>query len=285
MNPNLDPTDNSAIQQLIDLGTTLGDAKLVQGDYVVIPKDYKIESLERFKTNPDLKKGRINVVAANSFTQYFSSHFEEGRSTIYATIDQGASKFKVFCVIDDHYAVPGIYSAGWRQHIVIYTPTRSKEFADWTEKDGVKMSQEDFADFIEDHIDDFNSVDGKFPTGGEMATMATNFQMTSEKVFKRKIDNTTCGAQLEFVDKADGATAAMIDTHKRFCVAIPVFDDDTVSYRIEARLRFRAESGKVVFWFDLVRKDLAFKYAALAKLAKIEEVTNVTPMMVSDLVV
>lgn len=285
MNPNLDPTDNSSIQQLIDLGTTLGDAKLVQGDYVVVPKDYKIQSLEGFKTNPDLKKGRITVVAANSFTQYFASHFEAGRSTIYATIDQGASKFKVVGVLDDHYAVPGIYSAGWRQHMVVYTPTRSKEFADWTEKDGVKMSQEDFADFIEDHIDDFNSGDGKFPTGGAMMTMATNFQMTSEKVFKRKIDNTTGGAQLEYVDKADGATAAMVDMHKRFSIGIPVFDDDTQKYRIEARLRFRSESGKVVFWYDLVRKDLAFKDAALSKLAKIEEVTEVTPMMASDSVV
>ncbi len=282
MNHNLDPTDNHSIQQLIDLGTTLGDAKIVHGDYVVIPNGYKLQSLEFLKPNPDLKKGLVTVVAADSFIQYFTSHFEEGRSIIYAHIGRDTSAFKVTGVLDDHYAVPGHYSAGWRQHTVVYTPSWSKEYKDWNGKDGVKMYQEDFADFIEDHIDDFNGGDAKFPNGGDMMTMATNFQMTSEKVFKRKIDNTTGGAQLEFVDKADGATAAMIDMHKRFSIAIPIFDDDTSAYRIEARLRFRAESGKVVFWFDLVRPDLAFKDAATVKLAKIAAETNVTPLMTTN---
>lgn len=45
-----------------------------------------------------------------------------------------------------------------------------------------------------------------------------------------------------------------------FLIGIPVFNNGPF-YRIAARLRYRKNGGKIVFWYDLWRTDRTFDHA------------------------
>ena len=46
------------------------------------------------------------------------------------------------------------------------------------------------------------------------------------------------------------------------------------SYPIEARLKYRESSGKLAFWYELIRQDRVFKTAVMAELDRIKEATG-----------
>ena len=56
--------------------------------------------------------------------------------------------------------------------------------------------------------------------------------------------------------------------------SIPVFQGSTAAYPIEARLKYRQQSDKLVFWFELIRPDRVFKQAVTDEIEKIHEATG-----------
>ena len=61
---------------------------------------------------------------------------------------------------------------------------------------------------------------------------------------------------------------------ERFTLGIPVFEGSTSAYPIEARLKYREASGKLNFWYELIRPDRVFKTAVMDELNKIKEATG-----------
>ena len=55
---------------------------------------------------------------------------------------------------------------------------------------------------------------------------------------------------------------------------IPVFQGSTAAYPIEARLKYRQQSDKLVFWFELIRPDRVFKQAVTDDIERIHEATG-----------
>ena len=108
-----------------------------------------------------------------------------------------------------------------------------------------------------------------------MLQMALNFEITSEKRFKRMIDLGTGGVALEFVDKADDATSQKINMFRRFKIGIPIFQNDDYGYAIEARLKFRQNGDSLTFCYELIRKDRVFKEAITTQLSAIQSETSV----------
>ena len=61
---------------------------------------------------------------------------------------------------------------------------------------------------------------------------------------------------------------------ERFTIGIPVFEGSANAYPIEARLKYRESSGKLSFWYELIRQDRVFKTAVMAELDRIKEATG-----------
>lgn len=60
------------------------------------------------------------------------------------------------------------------------------------------------------------------------------------------------GVRLNYVADSDTGTVSQLEVFNRFAIGIPVYWGCD-RYQLEAKLRYRAKDGKVLFWFELVR--------------------------------
>lgn len=228
-----------------------GGAPLVR-----MPKGTALQSLEQYLPKPLTKKAKVVLKQADSLVRYLAKHKIEGATTLYAEVDYDQSKCCIKAVINDH----NDDTPGWRNHTAEFSPTLTHEWLTWIGKNGKTMTQADFAAFIEDNLGDIATIEG-MPTAAEMLEMALNFELTSDKKFKRKVDLQAGGVHLEFVDQADEASSAKIKYFQRFTLGIPVLLGSASAYPIEARLKFRHGQGGLVFWYELVRADRVYRQA------------------------
>ena len=265
---------NTENQTLIDAGCAMSSHETLVGSdipFCVVPDRYKVVDLEHLLTVPTRKRAAVQAHDANSFCRYFELHSNFTKSQIYADVDQVGERFNVIAVLDDH----GIDTAGWREHTCTLARKTSVEWKRWTSKHKSPMSQAEFATFIEDNLADVISAEG-MPSGSEMLQMALAFERTADKRLKSKINLQSGGVRLEFVDDDNADTRTAMQVFSRFTIGIPIFDGSSVAYQIEARLKYRDNSGKLSFWFELIRTDRAYRQAVAEELEAIAKATGVT---------
>ena len=112
------------------------------------------------------------------------------------------------------------------------------------------------------------------PTGSDILSMALGFEANSDKRLRSKINLQSGGFSLEFVDTENEQTRTTMKFFERFTIGVPVFDGSPSAYLLEARLKYREASGKLSFWFELIRPDRVFKQAAVDELTNIKNSTG-----------
>jgi len=233
--------------------------------FVVVPEGFEVRDCEEFLLAPARKRGVVVASDTESFIAYTKKHGSLDDCTIYADINSDNYLFHLVGVINDH----GNDKAQWRDFRCELTPKLAIEWDRWTKFNRKNFSQSDFATFIEDNLPDIASVTG-FPTGAEMLQMALGFEATSSKNVRSKINLQNGNVQFEFAENDDDRTKQTMQVYQRFMLGIPVFDGSTDAYPLEARLKYRESSGKLTFWFELIRPDRVFKSAVKTELEKIK---------------
>ncbi len=237
--------------------------------YIVLPGDYVKKDLESLLPAPTRKRGTVIVADSDSFIYYAKKHGSLDECTVYADFDSEASKFMLVAVINDH----GADLAQWRDHRCELIPKLSVEWKRWMLKDKANMPQSDFAVWLEDNLSDVANVAG-MPTGTDILSMALGFEANSDKRLRSKINLQSGGFSLEFVDTENEQTRSTMKFFERFTLGIPVFDGSHAAYPVEARLKYRETSGKLVFWYELIRPDRVFKQAVIDEVTLIKEATG-----------
>lgn len=238
--------------------------------FIVLPDGYVAAPLEIHLSEPCRKRGKIVVTDASGFTAYMLKH-AESRAMIYADVDTIGGKFELVGVINDHASD----RSGWRDHTCTLSRKRSVEWGRWASKNKSPMPQAEFAAWIEDNLADIAAVEG-MPTGSDMLQMALGFERTSEKRLKSRINLQSGGFRLEYVDDEDKDTRTSMEVFSRFAIGIPVFDGSASAYQIDARLKYRESSGKLSFWFELIRQDRVFRQAVEEEVMEISKATGLT---------
>ena len=239
--------------------------------YVLVPAEYRVEDIERLLPFPTRKHATVTVSRTGSFIEYAKKHGSLDECVIYAEIDAEASKCVLLAVMNDN----GATDPKWRDHRCTFAPALSVEWKRWLSKNGPgkAMSQTDFATWLEDNLDDVRSVNGS-PSGAQMLEMSLAFEANADKRLKSRVNLQSGGVQFEFADDATPDTRSKMEVFKRFALALPVFDGSTDAYPVEARLKYRDNSGKVTCWYELIRPDRAFKTAVSEALNQIKEATG-----------
>lgn len=265
--------DTNNAQIILDAGAALVDPVRDHGGipYVALPEGYTVNDLESLLPTPSRKRAKVVMLDSGSFIDYAKKHGSLDNCTLYADVDYDTSKCNIVAVINDHGSDVG--EARWRDHTATFAPKLSFEWKRWVALNGQAQDQAKFAAFIEDNMGDIASVAG-MPTATEMLQMALAFEAHSDKRFKKRIDLQSGGTQLEYVDQADENTSAKMRLFERFTIGIPVFQGSSAAYPIEARLKFRQNSDKLVFWFELIRPDRVFRQSVTDEIVKIHESTG-----------
>jgi uncharacterized protein YfdQ (DUF2303 family) len=233
----------------------------------VVPKGQELIEIDLERLLPAPRR-TVLVAALNqpdSFLEYLRRH--AGPATVvWCDFNPQTHQLAFEAVLDD---ISALQVPGWRGHRARYAPEHSAEWKVWTKANGSDKAQAqlEFAMFLERNESDIAAVDG-MPTSAQMMLMATAFEANSDKRVKSIVKIQGGGTRLDFVDDNNADTEANMKLFEKFAIGIPVFWAGP-GYRVDARLRYRHGSGKVVFWYELIRADRVHEAAAKELIEKI----------------
>lgn len=256
---------------------------LNSGKLFAVPDGWSLKTdaeMERLQLRPFRKKGNIIFTTSESFVDYVNLHKTE-ETRIYAVSSEN-SPLIVKAVFNENQ--PGQELPGWCDFTAAFVPKTAFEWETWTKNDRKRMSQFDFAVFVEENLKDIYQPPAEtgqvaMPSGAQMLEMAIKFEVNSEKRLKSTIRLQSGGSNLDFVDNDDAATIERMSVFDKFSIGIPVFWK-AQGYVLNARLRYRNEGGKLMLWYELIRPDLTVDDAVNDALDLIEKGTEIKAMQV-----
>ena len=235
------------VQAAIAAGAALGDARTIPdtpgpaGFYTVVPENYRVESLEEFMARPLRIQQKVDLHDAASFIAYVQEFGDHDISRIF--FDQEHETFQV--VIDYH---GGNGMPGWCEHVADFTARRSVEFTTWMGQNRKQMTQVDFARFLEDNIPDIVE-----PNSAELLQVALNFEAKKTVEFSSGARLNNGQIQFQYDEIVRGTTQkGTLEVPETFVLGIPIHVNGP-AYRMQVRLRWRLQEGKLAFWYEIVR--------------------------------
>lgn len=241
--------------------TSMGESKLI--------------SLEHLLRRPSVTRAQVNVNDAASFIGYVN-RFMPDRSTseaccaaIFVSVTETGASFTA--VLDYHHDRNGGPERG--EHRVVYVCEPTPEWKRWTAGDKERMSQADFARLLED-----NAPDIVTPSSATMLEIALSLEARTAGDFSSatRLDNGALQFRYSENIEAKAGLNGNVEIPAIFEIGIAPFTG-FAAFKVQARLRYRLNSGKLTFWYELVRTHKIIEVAAQEIIDKITEQTAITP--------
>jgi uncharacterized protein YfdQ (DUF2303 family) len=226
---------------------------------------------------PVRRKGTARATTLDSFIGLVQRH-AGANTAIFADANWQAPKFTA--VIDYHEAVadgeggaPKITvgedeHARFGQHRIVYEFPLSEAWKVWVKFDGKPMSQQEFAEFLEERVhelssptqDETNTARDKFKTTvanpTDLIELSRGLEVLVGARIKSKQNLASGEKQLVFETEHRTADGGTITVPGLFVLNVsPFYAGDPL--RIFARLRYRPGSEGVVWFYQLYRPDMA----------------------------
>lgn len=254
------------VADLINVGASIGMPRNAGTEessrpFVIVPEGYKVESLEHLGVVPWRKTAAVTMRDAASFCEYIDR--QGGRPSIYGRRDTG----HFVAILDDNtYDGPN-----WRGHRASFSLQPTKEWLRWNAASGKKMTQVDFATFIEDNLPDI--ID---PVGAEMLEMCRLLEAKKKVEFISGIRLSNGENELSYEESISGTVGkGRLPVPEEFVIAVQPFEGAD-RFSIHARLRYRiGDDKKLAMWFDLDRPHKILEAAILDAWKWIEDKSGV----------
>ena len=210
---------------------------------LVIPDDFKVErfpDLEEKQKKPERVKETVTTETPQSFIDYFN-HFANDTSVVFCDIDNA----NFTGIIDYHKGA----DPAWCNHKVTFKCKKTEEWASWLSMNNKKMSQLDFAYFIENNLEEIVT-----PDGATMLEIATSLKAKTKTTFQSGMLLANGQTQLQYIEEIDGSagTKGEIKIPETIDIGLHLFEGGE-PYRLQARFRYRINEGNLSMWYDLIR--------------------------------
>jgi uncharacterized protein YfdQ (DUF2303 family) len=195
---------------------------------------------DQYKGAPSRKQGTTVVRDVPSFLTYWAKH-SDANSEVYGD----AEKLTVTAVLDAHTAE----AARWSQHVLLLTLRRTDAWQQWMATDGKLLPQEQFAEFIEDHLPELLE-----PSAATMLEVAQSISASTKADFQSGTRLASGERQFKFVEtvNAKAGQRGEITIPETFVVGLVPFEGSE-GYRLTARLRYRIQDTRLVIGYKLDR--------------------------------
>ena len=254
-------------------GKQLGEAKknpLPHGKPFVVLPNGAVQYLEG-PDFPPRRTGTVKLSDAASFLEYWKRQASPA-SYIYGSMQPA----QFIAVFDEHDSNPVVLKqADWREHRALYTLQHSDEWMVWTKRSGQPFDgNEAFAYWLEENLFDIAK-----PDPAKFMDVALNIRVKQGQVFGNKVNLTDGNLVLEYANQVDAQAGAggKLAIPEKFEISIPVFKGlESPKYTVEARFRYRLNSGQLSLRYDLVRPAKVMEKAFKDLLAEIQTVSKTT---------
>jgi uncharacterized protein YfdQ (DUF2303 family) len=196
---------------------------------------------DEWKATPSRKTGSTTVRDVPSFLAYYGKHADDS-TEVYADVD----RHTVTAVLDAHAADAD--GARWGSHRVALALRTTQSWRDWTGHSGKLMSQDEFAEFLEDHVSELVA-----PAAAEMLEIAQSLQAATKVEFKSASRLADGQRQFEFVEtvQAKAGTKGQLTIPESFKIGVKVFEGAEVGDTVTALLRYRINGDKLTIGYKL----------------------------------
>lgn len=184
------------------------------------------------KAGPNNPVGTLTLLTPESFAAAITHHRDD-RTKVFADVEQS----KITAVFD--FLQSGgkkDRETGWGQLRAEIGFAESRKLKEWR-KTLEWMSQMDFANFLEDHLEDV--ID---PTGQHLLEIATDLEASSSGSFKGRVNLDNGSVRLAYQDDVE----TTVEVPRNLTLGIPLFEHGE-RYKLGARLRFVISGGAVKF--------------------------------------
>jgi uncharacterized protein YfdQ (DUF2303 family) len=242
---------------------------------IAVQEGVKLTSLKGFidelRQRPERREGTAVLESVESFCDYVN-RFKNPNTAIFAT--EGDGEEPRLRGIIDHHEQGADGKACFGRHVAAYNFPMSEQWAAWRNADGVPMTQEQFAEFLEDRLLDVrepneagdsaarfsNDFAIRLATPAQLRDLSRGLSVRVNQHAAQKINTTTGETTLSFSEDHANDDGTPIAVPGGFVLGIPVFHAGD-GYQLHARLRYRM-SGRAVSWtVKLHRPDMVFRYA------------------------
>ncbi len=253
----------SAIAHALDIAKS--ETKVIEVDGIKVVLHHKDMAVTKLKELQDslLKKPRrfdqkVSLDCLDSFIAYVQRYQQQSTSIF---IDQDG-KIKAF--LDWHESE---FEPSFKTHIATYDNKPQASFLSWKRNNNEKMTQEEFAMFVEDHIAEFDT-----PNGEQFLEIASTLQATINATFEqsKKIENGQY--QLVYKEEIDGRAGVngRLPVPREFSFIIQPYGSK-VKYALSAWLRYRPGRTGATFWYTLKNPDIITELAMADNIQKIKD--------------
>lgn len=189
---------------------------------------------------PGRKVGDTTVRDADSFLSYFEKHSDLD-SEVYAD----DRRLTVIAVLDAHKTD----SARWNSHSVTLTLRKTEAWEQWISYDGKLLNQEQFAEFLEDHLPELQR-----PDAATMLEIAQSIQGATKAEFQSGTRLQSGERQLKYVETvtAKAGQKGELTIPETFVIGLVPFEGSE-GYQLTARLRYRINGGPLQLGYKLER--------------------------------
>lgn len=200
----------------------------------------RLKDAKRTNDGPKNPAGVLTLHTLESFAQAVKDNSDD-RSHIFADTEAG----KIVCVFDflekggcpfDDKAVIRPRRSGWGQHSAEIAFRESRKLKEWR-KTLEWMGQADFANFLEDHLEDIAE-----PSGQDLLAIATDLEASSTGNFKGRLNLDNGSVALNYQDDVETS----VEIPRNLTLGIPLFEHGD-RYKLKCRLRFLVRGGSVQF--------------------------------------
>ncbi len=232
--------NTNAIETAIKLGKSLGEVKHINGVPAVMrPDGYEVMVFDELEPKLTRIKETRNLQTLDSFVQYIND-YDDGKTALFVDDDK-----HIFTAVFDYH------QKGQPDHCdfkAVYHCPFSDEWKEWSGSNKARMSQFDFASFIENNIEDIVE-----PSGAEMLSCALALESTKKADFSSSIRLNNGEVQLKYEENIQGASKnSSVNIPEVFSIGLPVFKKGE-PYKVRCRLRYRINDGNLALWYEMIK--------------------------------
>lgn len=231
----------------------------------IVPEGWKAEilDLEKYAEKPRRKAGQIRLQTTESLAQYINAHRTDGTAA-YADPDHDT----IVAILNDH--AKDLDAAGHRDHRATLQLLRTPGCKRWYGAHGKFLSQEEFAQMVEDGLTEIAE-----PSGADLLEMAQTMQASTTAEFRSQTRLTSGQVQFTYVETGDaraGATGQLEIPQFITLVFAPYFG--SANMQITARLRYRMSGGNLKLGVWLIQHEEALRTAFTTETDRLVELTG-----------
>lgn len=237
------PDNENSVKEIRDLAISMQEVEYVESiPFIKLPPGYTQESLEQYFSQPVRQKRKVLLQSIDDLIQYIKTNQTDIliQGQIYIDLEQYAIKTIMDAYSRNNDATET--TMAWCDHVVTYFMKKSNEWMTWTAMENLNTfkSQWEFAEFIEDNIDDIVS-----PPGAEMLEIVKSMQAKKNVDFNSAIRMDNGSVKFDYTEEVQGTCKqSSMDIPENFEIGIKPFEHGK-TYLVKSRLRYRLTGSEL----------------------------------------